>query len=89
MWRCSALVLLALLVSCERYPTGGDLRIRRDMVNQASFRAQEDPRIKGIVPWAPLEYGERSRQRQPYGGQPSHAVRGQPHPRDLLRMAVL
>ena len=24
-------------------------------------RAVEDPRIKGIVPWAPLEYGDRSR----------------------------
>jgi L-fuconolactonase len=24
-------------------------------------RAVEDPRIKGIVPWAPLEYGERAR----------------------------
>ena len=44
MWRCSAFILLALLVSCERYPTGGDLRIRRDMANQPSFRAQEDPR---------------------------------------------
>lgn len=44
MWRYSVLTLLALLVSCERYPTGGDLRIRRDMTNQPSFRAQEDPR---------------------------------------------
>jgi mono/diheme cytochrome c family protein len=44
MWRCSVLMLLALLVSCERYPTGGDLRIRRDMASQPSFRAQEDPR---------------------------------------------
>lgn len=24
-------------------------------------RAVEDPRIKGMIPWAPLEYGERSR----------------------------
>lgn len=24
-------------------------------------RAQEDPRIKGIVPWAPLEYGDQAR----------------------------
>lgn len=44
MWRYSVLTLLVLLVSCERYPTGGDLRIRRDMTNQPSFRAQEDPR---------------------------------------------
>jgi L-fuconolactonase len=27
----------------------------------AADRAAEDPRLKGIVPWAPLEYGERSR----------------------------
>jgi len=44
MWKFSAFLLVGLLVSCERYPTGGDLRIRRDMASQPSFRAQEDPR---------------------------------------------
>ncbi|HEY3340930.1 MAG TPA: amidohydrolase family protein [Anaerolineae bacterium] len=27
----------------------------------AADRASEDPRLKGIIPWAPLEYGERAR----------------------------
>ena len=27
----------------------------------AADRAVEDPRLKGIIPWAPLEYGERAR----------------------------
>ncbi len=27
----------------------------------AAARAEEDPRLKGIVPWAPLEYGDRAR----------------------------
>ncbi len=27
----------------------------------AEARAREDPRLQGIVPWAPLEYGERAR----------------------------
>jgi L-fuconolactonase len=27
----------------------------------AAARARDDPRIQGIVPWAPLEYGERAR----------------------------
>ncbi len=52
MWRCSALAILLLLASCERYPGGGDLRVRKDMVNQPSFRPQEDPRLppEGAVP---------------------------------------
>ncbi len=44
MWKYSPLLLLVLLAACERYPTGGDLRIRRDMASQPSLRAQEDPR---------------------------------------------
>ncbi len=44
MSKFSAFLLLALLTACERYPTGGDWRVRRDMVNQPSFRPQEDPR---------------------------------------------
>src|SRR5918997_2617443 len=27
----------------------------------AADRAAEDPRLRGLVPWAPLEYGERAR----------------------------
>ncbi len=27
----------------------------------AADRAREDPRLRGLVPWAPLEYGERAR----------------------------
>ena len=30
-------------------------------VRWAADRAGEDPRLKGLVPWAPLEYGERAR----------------------------
>jgi mono/diheme cytochrome c family protein len=55
MWRCSAVLgaLAALLLAgCERYPSGGDVRIRRDMVDQPSFRPQEDPRppAEGSIP---------------------------------------
>lgn len=45
MWRVSlAPALLLALAGCQRYPTGGEPRIRSDMVDQPSFRAQEDPR---------------------------------------------
>lgn len=48
------LAALAALAGCERYPSGGDLRIRTDMVDQPSFRPQEDPRPlpPGAIPLA-------------------------------------
>ena len=48
----AALLLLAVLAGCERYPSGGDIRIRTDMVDQPSFRPQEDPRplAPGAIP---------------------------------------
>ena len=57
MWRCSALILALALAGCERYPSGGDLRIRRDMVDQPSFRPQRDPRLpaEGTTPKTGLE----------------------------------
>ncbi len=52
MWRCSLLCLVLLLAGCEQYPTGGNYRIRRDMVNQPTFHAQDDPRppVPGSIP---------------------------------------
>jgi mono/diheme cytochrome c family protein len=43
MWRYSALALLLVLAGCERYPTGGELRLHNDMVEQPTFRPQRDP----------------------------------------------
>ena len=53
----AALLLLAVLAGCERYPSGGDIRIRTDMVDQPSFRPQEDPRPlpPGAIPVAGRE----------------------------------
>ena len=52
MWRSSCLLLALLLAGCEQYPTGGDYRVRRDMVDQPSFRPAEDPRLpaEGSIP---------------------------------------
>lgn len=52
MWKASAVFAFLLLAGCRRYPTGGDIQIRSDMVNQPSFRPQEDPRAlpEGAVP---------------------------------------
>ena len=52
-----AIILLAL-AGCQRYPSGGDVLIRSDMVDQPSFRPQEDPRplAEGAIPahaWEP------------------------------------
>jgi mono/diheme cytochrome c family protein len=57
MWRCSALLFILCLAACERYPGGGELRIRNDMVDQPSFRPQEDPRApaEGAIPVAGVE----------------------------------
>ena len=51
-------MLLLALAGCQRYPSGGDVTFRNDMVNQPSFRPQEDPRAmpEGAVPvgdWEP------------------------------------
>ncbi len=51
---CVILLPLAfLLTGCEQYPSGGDYRIRRDMVDQPSFRPQRDPRLPadGAIPF--------------------------------------
>jgi mono/diheme cytochrome c family protein len=53
MWRCSLAAAAALLLlSCAQYPTGGSTRLHLDMVDQASFRPQENPRPlpEGSVP---------------------------------------
>lgn len=57
MWKYSALLLVLCLAACERYPSGGAVRIRSDMVDQPSFRPQEDPLplAEGAVPAAGLE----------------------------------
>ncbi len=66
MSRCETVALAALLLlwGCERYPSGGDIRIRSDMVDQPSYRPQEDPRppAAGAVPMKdsePAGDGER------------------------------
>jgi len=47
MSRCKlarfALLAAVLMAGCERYPGGGDIRIRRDMVDQPSLRPHESP----------------------------------------------
>jgi mono/diheme cytochrome c family protein len=52
MCRSSCLLLALFLAGCEQYPSGGDYRIRRDMVDQPSFRPAEDPRppAEGSIP---------------------------------------
>jgi mono/diheme cytochrome c family protein len=57
MWRSSALLLVLLLASCERYPSGGDARLHNDMVDQPSYRPQRDPLPlpDGAVPTVGLE----------------------------------
>jgi mono/diheme cytochrome c family protein len=46
------LLFVLCLASCERYPSGGDVRFRSDMVDQPSYRPQEDPRplAEGAIP---------------------------------------
>ncbi len=65
MWRCSAVVvLLALATSCVQYPTGGSVRLHVDMVDQPSFRAQENPRPlpEGAVPMPVKQWAAASGQ---------------------------
>lgn len=61
MWRCrrgphavswAAVILALVLSSCAQYPTGGSRRLHLDMVDQASFKPQENPRplAEGAVP---------------------------------------
>jgi mono/diheme cytochrome c family protein len=59
MWKSSLLLgLLLPMAACVEYPTGGSARLHLDMVDQPSFRAQENPRPlpEGAVPtrdWEP------------------------------------
>ena len=57
MWRYSALALVFLLASCERYPSGGDVRLHNDMVDQPSYRPQRDPLplAEGAIPTIGVE----------------------------------
>jgi mono/diheme cytochrome c family protein len=43
MWRYSALLAALLLSGCTQYPSGGNVRLHLDMVDQPSFRPQRDP----------------------------------------------
>ncbi len=55
MWRCKAWlagITALLFTSCAQYPTGSSTRLHLDMVDQTSFRPQENPRPlpEGTVP---------------------------------------
>ncbi len=52
MWRSSAAAACLLLASCTQYPSGGNVRLHMDMVDQPSYRPQRDPRMlpEGSVP---------------------------------------
>jgi mono/diheme cytochrome c family protein len=60
MWRSSGVgprpaIFLALLLSgCTQYPSGGNIRLHLDMVDQPSYRPQRDPRPlpEGSIPLA-------------------------------------
>ncbi len=43
MWRYSAAAFALLLAGCAQYPSGGNVRLHLDMVDQPSFRPQRDP----------------------------------------------
>jgi mono/diheme cytochrome c family protein len=51
-FREAGLACALLLCSCTQYPSGGDLRLHNDMIEQPSFRPQEDPLplAKGSIP---------------------------------------
>jgi len=84
MWRSSCLLLALLLIGCEQYPTGGDYRVRRDMVDQPSFRPAEDPLspapgsipIKGYEPPMTLQEAEQ-RLVNPVPATPASLAQGQ------------
>jgi len=79
MWRCSALAMLLLLASCERYPSGGDVRIRDDMVDQPSFRPQKDPLplAEGAVPTIGVEPPVTREASNPIAATPASIAQGQ------------
>jgi mono/diheme cytochrome c family protein len=45
MWRYSLPAAALLLTACTQYPSGGSLRLHTDMMEQPSYRAQENPRV--------------------------------------------
>jgi mono/diheme cytochrome c family protein len=80
MWRYSALLLVVfLLASCERYPSGGDVRIRRDMVDQPSYRPQKDPLplAEGAVPTIGVEPPVTREASSPAAATPASITQGQ------------
>ena len=78
MWRSSALVLVLLLVACERYPTGGDARLHNDMVDQPSFRPQKDPLplAEGSIPTIGLEPAVTRESANPIAATPASVEQG-------------
>ncbi len=62
--RPATAVFLTMLASCAQYPSGGNVRLHLDMVDQPSYRAQTDPRglPPGSVPAA------RDFPARPHGG---------------------
>ena len=43
MWRYSLVLPALLLAACAQYPSGGNVRLHLDMVDQPSYRPQRDP----------------------------------------------
>jgi mono/diheme cytochrome c family protein len=79
MWRYSTLLAVLLLASCERYPSGGDVRLHEDMVNQPSFRPQKDPLplAEGAVPKTGLEPAVSRDASNPIPATPASLALGQ------------
>ncbi len=45
MWKCKfPAAAFLLLAGCTQYPSGGNVRLHLDMVDQPTYRAQNDPR---------------------------------------------
>jgi mono/diheme cytochrome c family protein len=78
MWRCSALLLVFLLASCERYPSGGDVRLHNDMVDQPSYRPQRDPLplAEGSVPTIGVEPPVTRETANPVAATPASIAQG-------------
>jgi len=53
------LACVLLLGSCTQYPSGGEYRLHRDMIDQPSFRPHDDPRlpVEGSIPAQGWEAG--------------------------------
>ena len=43
-WACAPVLLALLLSACTQYPSGGNVRLHLDMVDQPTHRPQNDPR---------------------------------------------